>query len=143
MEKKRTSPRVLADCECAGEPTDEADRGRHPGFARHEGLAGGPGSLSLSFDAKGDRLVFCERCATLTRRLTLDPLAEPRAELLTGSCIWMDERCRDWCGECTDNVKELFHLRYQITVGDAVPPEAIAYFLELAKRFPNWPLFRP
>jgi hypothetical protein len=32
-----------------GEPTDEADRGRHPGFARHEGLAGGPGSLSLSF----------------------------------------------------------------------------------------------
>src|SRR5437773_12231087 len=33
----------------AGEPTDEADRGRHPGFARHEGLAGGPGSLSLSF----------------------------------------------------------------------------------------------
>ena len=30
------------------EPTDEADRGRHPGFARHEGLAGGPGSLSLS-----------------------------------------------------------------------------------------------
>src|ERR1700681_1200374 len=35
--------------ESAGEPADEADRGRHPGFARHEGLAGGPGSLSLSF----------------------------------------------------------------------------------------------
>src|SRR5262245_25008937 len=31
------------------EPADEADRGRHPGFALHEGLAGGPGSLSLSF----------------------------------------------------------------------------------------------
>src|SRR4051812_40204762 len=31
------------------EPTDEADRGRHAGFARYEGLAGGPGSLSLSF----------------------------------------------------------------------------------------------
>src|SRR5947209_20436178 len=31
------------------EPTDEADRGRHPGFARYEGLRGGPGSLSLSF----------------------------------------------------------------------------------------------
>ncbi len=28
---------------------DEADRGRHPGFARHGGLAGGPGSLSLTF----------------------------------------------------------------------------------------------
>jgi hypothetical protein len=32
----------------AAEPTDEADRGRHLGFARNEGLAGGPGSLSLS-----------------------------------------------------------------------------------------------
>src|SRR5262245_37106093 len=32
------------------EQADEADRGRHPGFARHEGLAGGPGSLSLSLD---------------------------------------------------------------------------------------------
>src|SRR5262249_35560726 len=31
----------------AREPTDEADPGRHPGFAQHEGLAGGPGSLSL------------------------------------------------------------------------------------------------
>jgi hypothetical protein len=30
------------------EPTAEVDRGRHPGFARHEGFAGGPGSLSLS-----------------------------------------------------------------------------------------------
>src|SRR5215471_11569969 len=29
-----------------------SDRGRHPGFARHEGLAGGPGSLSLSLSAK-------------------------------------------------------------------------------------------
>src|SRR6185295_4572693 len=33
----------------ASEQADEADRGRHTGFARHEGLAGGPGSLSLSF----------------------------------------------------------------------------------------------
>jgi hypothetical protein len=41
---------VRAVCEYAGEPSDEADRGRHPGFARHESLAGGPGSLSLSFD---------------------------------------------------------------------------------------------
>ena len=37
----------------AREPTDEADRGRHTGFARHEGLAGGPGSLSLSFGGGG------------------------------------------------------------------------------------------
>src|SRR6516165_10221040 len=29
----------------AAEPTDEADRGRHPGFARREVLAGGPGSF--------------------------------------------------------------------------------------------------
>jgi hypothetical protein len=33
----------------AAEPADEADRGRHTGFAWHEGIAGGPGSLSLSF----------------------------------------------------------------------------------------------
>jgi hypothetical protein len=55
----------------------------------------------------------------------------------------MDERCRDWCGECTDKMKKLFHLRYQITVGDSVPPQAVAYFLELETQFPNWPLFRP
>ncbi len=87
--------------------------------------------------------MFCERCAELTRQLTFDPLAEPLAELLTGSCIWADERCRDWCSECTDKVKELFHLRYQMTVGDSVPPEAVAYFLNLEKQFPTWPLFRP
>src|SRR5437870_12877752 len=39
------TPRPKVACE----QTDEADRGRHTGFARHEGLAGGPGSLSLSF----------------------------------------------------------------------------------------------
>src|SRR5262245_21552358 len=37
----------------AGEPADEADRGRHRGFARHECFAGGPGSLSLSFGGGG------------------------------------------------------------------------------------------
>jgi hypothetical protein len=93
--------------------------------------------------AKESVSVFCERCAALTQRLTYDPLAAPRAELLTGSCIWTDERCREWWSECTDKVKELFHLRYQITVGDSVPSEALAYFLELEKLFPNWPLFRP
>src|SRR5262245_51796750 len=34
------------------EPADEADRGRHPGVARHVGLAGGPGSLSLSLGGR-------------------------------------------------------------------------------------------
>src|SRR5262249_45625054 len=33
-----------------------SDRGHHPGFARHESFAGGPGSLSLSFGGTG-RLV--------------------------------------------------------------------------------------
>src|SRR5262249_18252537 len=33
--------------ECAGEPTAEADRARHPGFLRFNVLAGGPGSLVL------------------------------------------------------------------------------------------------
>src|SRR5438552_17883061 len=37
----------------ASEPTDEADRGRHSGLARHESFAGGPGSLSLSFGGGG------------------------------------------------------------------------------------------
>jgi hypothetical protein len=92
---------------------------------------------------KESALCFFEQCTALTRQLHYDPLAEPRAELLTGSCIWTDERCRDWCGECMDKVKELFHLRYQITVCDSVPPETLAFFLGLEKRFPNWPLFRP
>jgi hypothetical protein len=35
-------------------PTDEADRGRHPGFPSSNVLGGGPGSLSLSFGEKGD-----------------------------------------------------------------------------------------
>jgi hypothetical protein len=93
--------------------------------------------------AKESASLFCEHCAALTRRLIYDPLAEPRAELLTGSCIWTDERCRGWCSACTAKVKELFHLRYQITVGDSVPAEAIAHFLEFEKRFPDWPFFRP
>jgi hypothetical protein len=36
----------------ASEPADEADRGRWPGFARHEDLEGGSGSISLSFGLK-------------------------------------------------------------------------------------------
>jgi hypothetical protein len=41
----------------AAEQTDDADRGRHPGFARHQVLAGGPGSLSLSFGRTGDWVI--------------------------------------------------------------------------------------
>ncbi len=37
------SPRSIS------EPADEADRGRHIGFARYKCPAGGPGSLSLTF----------------------------------------------------------------------------------------------
>ena len=44
------------------EPTAEADRGRHTGFARHEGLAGGPGSLSLSFGQKNKEFAMKPSC---------------------------------------------------------------------------------
>jgi len=40
----------------ATEPTAEADRGRHTGFPRHRGFAGGPGSLALAFN--GNNSVF-------------------------------------------------------------------------------------
>jgi hypothetical protein len=50
------TPRGSEQVTVASEPADEADRGRHPGFARHEGLAGGPGSLSLSFGDRGFRM---------------------------------------------------------------------------------------
>jgi len=40
---------AVSVCGASAEPADEADRGRRPGFARHEGHAGGPGSLSLTF----------------------------------------------------------------------------------------------
>ena len=35
------------------EPTAEADRGRHPGFPIFSILAGGPGSLAVSFGVPG------------------------------------------------------------------------------------------
>jgi hypothetical protein len=44
---------MIGGSEAASEPTDEADRGRHPGFERHEGVAGGPCSLSLTFVSEG------------------------------------------------------------------------------------------
>ena len=44
----------------SGEPTEEADRGRHPGFARQDGCASGPGSLSLSFADLGKVMTEAE-----------------------------------------------------------------------------------
>jgi hypothetical protein len=50
------------------EPTDESDRRRHTGFARHKVPAGGPGSLSLSFAASGTN-----RVTTMLEQDTLTP----------------------------------------------------------------------
>ena len=87
--------------------------------------------------------MFCERCASLTRTLAFDPATEPRAELMSGSCMWADEIHRGWCIQCVWKTREVFHLRYQLTAGEPVPPESVAYFGELEQQFPNWPLFRP
>lgn len=87
--------------------------------------------------------MFCEQCDPLTRTLTFDPGAEPRAELMSGSCIWADEMHPGWCVPCVWKTREFFHVRYQITVGEPVAPESEAYFRELEQQFPNWPLFRP
>lgn len=87
--------------------------------------------------------MFCERCAPLTRTLAFDPAAEPRAELMSGSCMWADEIHRDWCIRCVWKTREVFHLRFQITLGEPVPAESEAYFHDLERQFPDWPLFRP
>jgi hypothetical protein len=57
--------------------------------------------------------------------------------------MWADEIHRGWCTPCVWKTREVFHLRYQITVGEPVPAESVAYFGELEQQFPNWPLFRP
>lgn len=91
-----------------------------------------------------DITVFCERCAQLTRTLEFSPSAEPHPELLSGSCIWFaDEWFHGWCSACIGNVRQLFNLRYRITVGEAVPPASSDFLLRLAQQFPNWPFFRP
>jgi hypothetical protein len=87
--------------------------------------------------------MFCERCAALTRSLTFDPAAEPRPEVMSGSCRWADEIHPDWCIECHWSMRKLFHLRYQLTVGEAVAPEAVANLIRLEEQFPHWPFFRP
>jgi hypothetical protein len=56
--------------------------------------------------------------------------------------MWADEINRGWCIQCIWKTREIFHLRFQITVGEQVPVESLAYFREL-EEFPNWPLFRP
>ena len=87
--------------------------------------------------------LFCEQCAPSTRRLTYDQAALPRAELMSGSCMWSDEIAKEWCIECIWRTREVFHLRYSMTVGDAIPPEAMEKWQALEREFPNWPLFRP
>jgi hypothetical protein len=93
--------------------------------------------------AAGDDSMFCERCAVLTRQLIYDPAAEPRAELMSGSCMWADEISREWCIQCIWKTRAWFHLRYQLTVGELVPPEAMERWGQLEQEYPNWPLFRP
>ena len=57
--------------------------------------------------------------------------------------MWADELHRDWCIQCIWKTREVFHLRFQITVGERVPPEALTHFRELEQQFPTWPFFRP
>src|SRR5947209_3035554 len=42
------------------EPATDADRGRHRGFSRHHGFAGGPGSLASSFGGLRWRMLYGE-----------------------------------------------------------------------------------
>jgi hypothetical protein len=86
--------------------------------------------------------MFCERCAPLTRQLIYDLAAEPHAELMSGSCMWPDEISGEWCIQCIWKAREWFHLRYQLTVGEPVPPEALHAWQQMEREYPNWPLFR-
>lgn len=81
--------------------------------------------------------MFCEQCAVLTQQLLYDPVAEPRAELMSGSCMWTDEYSKEWCHQCICKTREWFHLRYQITLGKPVPPAAMKRWQELEQEFPN------
>jgi hypothetical protein len=87
--------------------------------------------------------MFCQRCTEIIRQLRYDPAAVPFAELLTGSCIWRDEYSWDWCSDCDGTARQLFNLRYRMTVGESLPQEAIEIWKELERVFPDWPLFRP
>ncbi len=87
--------------------------------------------------------MFCERCSDLTRGMEHDPAAGLFAELLTGSCIWKDEICRQWCFPCQNRTRRLFHARYCMTVGEPVEPEHQSLWDQAERDFPNWPIFRP
>jgi len=72
----------------AREPPDEADRGRHTGFARHEGLAGGPGNLSLSFAGLAEEVAMREAQMRFLNAL----LAATRQRLIGWSVAEDDDR---------------------------------------------------
>ena len=76
------SPAAAGGWARPAEPTDEADRGRHPGFARHEGLAGGPGSLSLSFGEESMEILELPAGGLST---TAAPL---RTHTVSAACRW-------------------------------------------------------
>src|SRR5262245_17695802 len=87
--------------------------------------------------------MFCKRCAKITRRLSFDPDCEPWAELWSGSCIWDDEISREWCWDCVQKTRYIFHVRYQITTEESVDPPTLAWWQQLEREFPTWPVFRP
>jgi hypothetical protein len=92
--------------------------------------------------------LFCEHCAPLTRALVYDPLAEPFAELMSGSCWWPDETSREWCINCVWDMRAVFYFRYCMTVGEPIDHpsrERLAReaWERLEREFPEWPLFRP
>lgn len=87
--------------------------------------------------------LFCSKCAPLASQLAYDPAAESFAEMLSGSLIWRDETARGWCTPCAQATRKVFHLRYCMTVGDPLDPEAVELWQRLEQEFPNWPLFRP
>lgn len=87
--------------------------------------------------------MFCERCDLLTRRLAYESADRPGAELFSGSCMWADEVCREWCHRCMEETRLLFHARYCMTVGEPVSPEARSLWDQAEKEFPSWPIFLP
>src|SRR5579875_3963042 len=87
--------------------------------------------------------MFCQNCAPLTRSLRYDASADPKVELMSGSCIWSDETNREWCIRCMWKTREWFYLRYQLTVGQPVSAEALDRWRQLEQEYPNWPFFRP
>ena len=86
--------------------------------------------------------MFCDRCAALTRELRFDPAAEPRADLITGTCTWPDEISNDWCTWCWSQVRFQFWNRYQLTLGESLSESMHEFWREAEDSFPEWPLLR-